>query len=169
MFRKMYTPLQFTAILGLVLALALSIAWASEYHSASKVVFYQQKGNASLKLVGGKDKIQCMIRRNTLDPYLAQQGQNKVTITAEVTASLVMDANGTSYYNLDFTFGPSGTYFEDRELELTITGKYASADTRVWLYDEYGEAIEGTRQDSADHIKFKIPHFSRYSYDLYDY
>ncbi len=41
--------------------------------------------------------------------------------------------------------------------------------TILSLVNEDGEAIEGVRDDMNNKVVFKIPHFSSYYYDNYDY
>jgi hypothetical protein len=81
----------------------------------------------------------------------------------------LVESDTGPYYQLDFVFGPSGTYFrENYPFKLTLKGKYIHTGTDVWLYDENGEALEGTRYEEEDKLVFDIPHFSSYSYDNYD-
>ena len=48
-------------------------------------------------------------------------------------------------------------------------GEYSDPDTATLIYDESGEVIENWSQPSGKMTTFYIPHFSRYSYDMYDY
>ena len=118
---------------------------------------------------GGQDKVEVTIRKHTLEPYMDTQGIDEVTVTVDVMAEQIERPDGSRYYQFDFVFGPSGAFFEPEPLELTLKGKYHSDDVEVWLYDENGEALEGVRNNQVDHTTLYIPHFSRYSYDIYDY
>ena len=65
-----------------------------------------------------------------------------------------------------FVFGPSGAHF-DPPLELTLT--HTDFDEEMVLLGSDGELLEYVLDESANKVTFKIPHFSRYSYDHYDY
>ena len=168
MFKKFNTPIKAAAILSLILAFALSTAWAVTHYSASIVI--DEGGEGEIEIVNdGDDEIEVEIELNALDDYLNDEDIDEVTITVDVTEELVPCGGGT-HYHLDFTFGPSGAYFAAGDpLELELEGKYVTTGCHVWLYNEDGEALEGTRDDDDDEIEFKIPHFSSYSYDMYDY
>ena len=165
MSHKVYTMMRLTAFSCLVLVFALSATWATINHYSGSAVVHKG-GKSGFFLSNGKDKINIAIEKNSLDAYMDEQGINQVTIWAELEEELVEQGNGSSFYRLKFTFGPSGAYF-DPPLILTLSGKYAAEDTKISLYDENGEAIESSRQGSADVIKFYIPHFSSYYYDGY--
>lgn len=169
MLKKMFTPVRFTAIFNFVLILGLSVAWAVEYYSGSRV--YRLGHRADYFVIkSGHDRVRARVRANALDGYLTEQGLNKVKITGDMTEELVECDDGTTRYHLNFTFGPTGAYFEENKpLKLRIRGKYVETGCHVWLYDENGEELEGTRNDAEDLIIFDIPHFSTYSYDDYDY
>ena len=98
------------------------------------------------------------ITENALATYLNEQGVDSVVITVEL------------YYGWDgtllFVFGPSGAHFEP-ELELVIEGGYIEDD--MFLIGEDGEALEYTSKKKGNKLTFLVPHFSRYSYDHYDY
>lgn len=166
MFTKFRTTLTKTAILSLVLVFALSAAWAVQNHSASK-----QIGNSGGKFDAVKtskeDKVKVIIKTDALKAYLEEQGLNEVEITVETTEDFVPCGSG-SHYHFIFTCGPNGTYF-DTPLELEIKGKYFETGCHVWLFNEDGEAIEGVREDRKDKVVFKIPHFSSYYYEEYNY
>ena len=172
MFRKFYNPTIRSAAIGcLLLVFALSVSWATiNYYSVSKVVRMSKQYIFDVVRGKGKypDAIRVQILYGTLDAYMVEKGINKVEITVDLVEEEVTDANGT-YYRLDFTFGPSGAYFEPKSLKLRLHGKYASEQTVVWLYNEYGEAVQGTRLDEWGLVIFDIPHFSSYHYDDYDY
>jgi hypothetical protein len=170
MFQNVYTAMRLAVIACLFLAFALSPAWGltiiqQNFYSGSTVVKKGAKGG--FFLTNGKDKINIAIEKNSLDAYLDELGINQVTIWCDLKEELVDLGNGINFYRLTFTFGPSGAYFTPEALILTLSGKYASEDTKVSLYDENGEAVESNRQGSADTIKFYIPHFSSYYYDGY--
>ena len=166
MLTQLRTTLTKTAILSLVLVFALSVAWAVQNHSTSK-----QIGNSGGKFdavkTSRKDKVKVTIKKGALKAYLEEQGLNEVEITVETTEDFVPCGSG-SHYHFIFTCGPNGTYF-DTPLELEIKGKYFETGCHVWLFNEDGEALEGVREDGNDKIVFKIPHFSSYSYEQYDY
>lgn len=169
MFQKMSPATQLTASLSLMLIIGISLVWASDYYSNSVVVPRGKKGNSSMTVVknGGKDKVEVLIRKHTLEPYMDEMGVDEVEVTVDAVVDHVT-GGAASYYAFDFTFGPAGAYFEPKLLELIFKGQYASERTEVWLYDENGEAVEGIRNDNADHTVFYIPHFSSYTYDNYD-
>ena len=165
----MSTPIRYTAMFGLVLMLGLSLAWAVEYYSDSMTISRGQKGNSSITVVkdGGQDKVEVTAKKYTLEPYMDEQGVDEVTVTVDATVGWVDDDQG-GHYQMDFTFGPSGAFFDPKPLELTLKGKYHSDNTDVWLFDENGEALDGERKNKNDHTTFYIPHFSSYTYDEYD-
>ena len=166
--RRLNSTMKSITILSLVFVFVLSAAWAIQHYSNSTVIGRGEVGG--FKIVNEKKNwVFAIILTGSLDAYLDSLEIDAVEITAEMTEELVTRPDGTSYYKLDFTFGPSGAFFYPDAFILKIKGKYVSADTEIWLYDEYGEELPGKRNDSAKLIKFDIPHFSRYSYDMYDY
>jgi len=169
MFSKFNTAIISTAILSLVFVVALSVAWAVNTYSGSVIIENGSTQNKVINLVQqGNDQIKVQICAGSLDAYMAEESLNEVLITCELTEELVSDPNG-DYYKLSFEFGPSGVYLDLNPLILKIKGKWVADDTEFWLYDENGEAIEGTRYDNADMIKFEIYHFSCYYYERYCY
>lgn len=168
---KQKFTIRLTATFGLVLAL-LGTAWALNileqiFHSDSTVIL--NGGGGTINIVNnGTDQIKLIIPQGALNTYMADHLLDGVNITVDTTEELIERDDGSTYWRLDFHFGPSSAYF-DPPLILKLKGKYVSQDTQVWLYDETGEALEGTRTDSADMIRFEIPHFSSYYYDDYDY
>ena len=125
--------------------------WASTYFASAKIGV--KGGNININ-----KETSVKITKNALAVYLDEQGEDSVVITVEF------------YYGWDdtllFVFGPSGAHFEP-ELELTIKGGYIEDD--MFLIGEDGEALEYRSQKKNTKFIFKIPHFSRYSYDHYDY
>ena len=180
---------KFTAILSLVLAIALTASSAGkksgnasttsdsnaasstdaestvDYHEASFIVEKGKSGGVFL-VREGKNKIYIAVLNTALDDYMDEQGVDSVEITVSVLMEFVEEENGDGYYLLDFIFGPSGAYF-DPPLKLYLYGKYSDSDCR--LYDETGEELEGQRFFGSGTSYFLIPHFSSYSYDDYDY
>jgi hypothetical protein len=168
MSNQRFNTIRFTTLGGLLLIFALSAAWAVEYYSASKVYQLGHDGEGFV-IKPGADRVRARARANALDDYLTEKGLTEVEITTEMIEEFIEIGDGTSYYALNFIFGPSGTYFaENKPFKLRIVGKYVNTPCDVWLYDENGEALEGTRRDDADQIIFDIPHFSSYTYDHYD-
>ena len=98
------------------------------------------------------------IRGGALTNYMLMNNLSAVTINVEVFR--------LSPDSILFVFGPSGAYFEPK-LELTLKRQYMLPN--FMLYDENGEALEFEVRRKKDAITFFIPHFSSYSYDLYDY
>ena len=166
MFTQLRTTLTKTAILSLVLVFSLSAAWAVQNYRASKQIG-KSGGKFDVVKTSRKDKVKVTIKKGALKAYLEEQGLNKVEITVETTEDFV-PCDGGSHYHFIFTCGPNGTYF-DKPLELEIKGKYFETGCHVWLFNEDGEALEGVRKNGKDKIVFKIPHFSSYSYEEYDY
>ncbi len=157
------TPIRFAAMLSLVLVVAISAAWAVQY-SNSKVIC--MGGGDNIKLAPSPDRVFLHVPPGSLDAYLAEKGLNSVKITAQMTEEWVQSSSG-GYYNLTFVFGPSGTYFDpNNPAELKLNGKYVNANFHLCLYDEDGEAIEGTLKVEDDKIIFET-HFSNYYYDHY--
>ena len=169
MFRKFATHIRTTAIISLVLVLAISMAWATSTYSNRRTYAVGDGGN--IRLVKSSDPILFYVYPGSLDSYLAEKDLNEVEITAEMTEELVKCASHT-HYHLYFTFGPSGLYFDKANpAKLTINGKYVTTgpDCHVWLFDEDGEAVSGTLKVDEGRVVFEIPHFSHYSYEQYDY
>ena len=144
---------------------AYAIQSGPEYYEGSFVV---RKGSAgSLVLVReGTDTISISVVAKALDAYMAEKGIDRVTITVSLLLEEVTLSDGSSFYRLDFVFGPSGAFFEP-ELQLILSGKFTQSNAS--LYDENGEALEGSMRTEAGRSTFFIPHFSSYSYDQYDY
>ncbi len=98
------------------------------------------------------------IKRKALAEYLDEQGVDSVVITVKL------------YYGWDgtllFVFGPSGAHFEP-DLELTIEGGYI--EDQMLFIGEDGEMLEYVVKKKGTKLIFKLNHFSRYSYDHYDY
>ena len=170
MFTKFDTPMKLTAIFGLVLVFALSVAWATiNTYNGSAIIENGSTQDEVIQLVQqGSDQIKVQIAAGLLDAYMTEESLNEVEITCELTEEFVSDPNG-DYYKMSFEFGPSGAYFDLDPLILKIKGKWVAEDTQFWLYDETGEAIPGTRHDEADMIRFEIDHFSCYYYEQYCY
>ena len=135
-------------------------------YSASYTVKRTKNGSykgSGLFNIAGRWEVFAEVRGGSLDSYFAEQGINQVTITVVMIEELVTLLDGRSYYNLDFTFGPSGAHFEP-EFQLKVDGRYVSTGVEIWLYDEYGVALEGRQEFvSDDQLVFYIPHFSRYA------
>ena len=169
MFTQFNNRTRLTPIIGLVLVLAISVAWANNTHySASAIAHKNQKTTFDIRDKGNR-KANVVLEKGSIDNYLTEQGVNEVEITVEMVEEEIKEQNGASKYRLTFTFGPSGAYF-DPPLILGLTGRYATDLDTVYLVDEYGEAIESTIEDQGiSGIKFYIPHFSSYYYDGYDY
>ena len=110
MFKKSSTAIKSGAILGLILVVAISVAWATSTYSGSRVYQLGDPG-AGFVIKSGKDRVRARVRPNALDDYLTEQGLSEVEITGEMTEELVECEDGTTHYHLNFTFGPSGTYF----------------------------------------------------------
>ena len=167
MFSKFENSTRTITILSLVFVLTISVAWAVNTYSGSVIIENGSNQGEVIHLVQqGSDQIKVQIGAGLLDAYMTEESLNEVLITCELTEELVSDPNG-DYYKLSFEFGPSGAYFDLNPLILKIKGKWVADDTEFWLYDENGEAIDGTRYDSADMIKFEIDHFSCYYYEGY--
>ena len=180
MLQKMYTPLRFTAILSLVLVFALSVAWAGKAKpkgdrtTTSTTTTSTTTTSTTIQtylasdVIGGRGgsititrDVVVKIPAGALNAYLAEKGVDVVEITVE----MIDFGDG-----LLFIFGPSGAYF-DPPLELTLKGDYF--DDSAILVDELGEALEFKVQKgkvkSVPYITYYVPHFSRYSYDFYEY
>ena len=173
MSKKIHAAIRWTTIGCLMVVVALSTVWAAQTYHASKVI---KKGGGGtiyvapdlLNLLGVLDRVTAEIPPGALDVYMNEKGIKSVEITVDMTEERVYRDDGSSYYRLEFHFGPSGAYFNP-PLQLKLMGKYVNQGSEVWLYDENGERLEGTRYDLLDRIIFEIPHFSRYSYDDYSY
>ena len=169
MFTKYENSTRTITILSLVFVLTISVAWAVNTYSGSVIIENVSNQKKAIQIVQqGTDHIKVEIEGHSLDAYMTEESLNEVLITCELTEELVSDPNG-DYYKLSFEFGPSGAYFDPDPLILKIKGKWVADDTEFWLYDENGEAIEGTRYDDADMTKFEIDHFSCYYYEGYCY
>ena len=168
MYRKLITATKFTAFAVMLLTIALGTAFAVDSYYVSEVV---EKGKDGHFTVTDNDNGRAEIRipKRSLDPYLDEQGVNEVEITCRLQEIWVDSGDGTGFYALDFTFGPSGTYFES-PLILEIRGDYALSGADTWLYDENGEALPGAvSKNDGSELFFEIPHFSSYAYDDYSY
>jgi len=163
---------RFTAVVVLLLGLCFSdvIAETNKGHYTSSIIV-RKKSNKdhTIALLKGKNNITVSIAGRSLDAYMHQEGLGEVEITTEAFEQKITLTDGTSYYQLDFIFGPSSAFFTPDSLILTLKGKYVSNGVSVWLYDENGEAIDGRRKENKDMIQFEIDHFSNYYYDSYEY
>ena len=168
MFQKLNTAMKSAAILSLVLIFALSAALATiNYYSSSKV-YHVGEGSEFVVFEDNDGEVDVGVPAGSLDDYLEEQDLDEVEISVQMSEELVQCADGTQYYKLDFTFSPSGCYF-DPPLELDIEGKYVETGCEVTLYDEDGEELEADVSSSGDELEYEIPHFSSYYYDDYDY
>ena len=174
MFSKFNTHMRTTAIISLVLAFAMSLAWAVDKggNDARKVTYRARevikKGNGTtIDVVNEGEKIiKVWVDSGALDAYMKEQGIKKVNLTVDITETLIEPRDGDSYYQLDFEFGPSGAFFSP-DLEVRLEKAYYNSE--VWMYDEDGELLETYEHGSDGKLYFLVPHFSRYSYDFYDY
>ena len=110
MFRKFYRHMRITAIFSLVLILAVSIAFATNYYGTSFVV---KKGNGSKTeylVRDGKNKIGVKVWSQALDIYMEEQNISSVKITVDLVEQWVETDTG-GHYRLEFVFGPSGAFF----------------------------------------------------------
>ena len=160
------TTFKYTAFFSLIFLFALSFASATVTHYSSSKTFQRGRGGTDSIVFSGKDRIHINLVADAVDAYLDEQGINEVTITTDLVEQWIDTGNGTGYYKLDFTFGPSGCHFTP-EMKLHLKGKYVSDATEVQLFDENGEALPATRNTGADSITFYIPHFSNYYYEGY--
>lgn len=186
MVKKFHTTIRMTAIGCLVLALAFSPAGAkkdnrgktrdSSYSTTDStrsnstwVVFSSASGSGVIELgADGKstaghipvvhDKVFVTIHSDSLTDYMLEQNLNAVTISVEMFQ--LMDDS------LVFVFSPSGAYFNP-SLELTLKKEFVQKDSM--LFDEYGEALEYTTEKRGRTQTYFIPHFSRYTYDIYSF
>lgn len=167
MFHKFNTPMKSAVILSLILVLALSAAWATiNYYYKSKMMGMGAGFFANV-VHQGKDRIKATVDSGALDNYLLEQGVDEVGLAILLAEELVEQPDGSSYYRLEFTFWPSGAYFET-PLEIQLRGKYVSESTDVQMYDEYGEVLESTSNGNGSVVTYYVPHFSSYYYDSYD-
>ena len=116
----------------------------------------------------GKDRIKVAVRKGALDGYLIEKGREKVLLKILLKEEWIDTSDGSGYYQLHFTFGPNGAYFEE-PLKIEMRGKYVSENNEVQMYDEYGEILESTSNGNGSVITYYIHHFSSYIYDDYDY
>ena len=147
---RFHNPARLIATLCALLVLALSAAWAAAYQK-SKVI------GASGGVISINSDAHVRIPNGALN--------DATEVTVEMVE--VYDDNG-DLSALLFMFGPAGTVFADgKDAELRLKGDYALADHV--LLDENGEALEYTTQGNGNLVTFRIPHFSSYTYDHYDY
>lgn len=125
------------------------------------------KDVAKDRWANGEGTITAKIKEKSLDDYMEGEDVDAVEVTIEVDEMLVRCEKGL-HYALVFTCGPSGAYFET-PLKLEIKGKYVATGCHIWLYDEFGEALEAEVEERRHKITFYINHFSSYYYDDYDY
>ena len=154
--KTIYTAIRSIAIVCLILAFALSVAWATTYYTSKNI-----DGMGGAIVINSNAKVS--IPEGALTGYLKEQNQDSVEITVEMNE---MYDNQGHLSALVFTFGPSGVYF-DPPLELRLKRYYMLAN--YLLFDENGEALEYTTQGNGNLITFYVPHFSKYSYDDYSY
>jgi hypothetical protein len=160
--------MRFTAIISLVLVVALCSAWATiNYYSISRTVDFGAGGSFANIIHQGQNRVKVSVAAGALDTYMIEQGVNQVVYTVDLEEEWIDTGNGTGYYRLDFTFGPSGAHFEP-PLEIQLSGKYVSANNAVAMYDENGELLETTSNGNGSKITYFVPHFSSYYYDDYD-
>ncbi|MCZ6679862.1 MAG: hypothetical protein O7E52_21730 [Candidatus Poribacteria bacterium] len=150
------TKMKFAAIFGLVFALALSAAWAKTYYTSKTVRDWGRW--IPISFTRGKS-CHAVILPGAISQYLDEQGLDAVEITVEM-----IEVDGA----LVFTFGPSGAHF-DPPLQLVLSGDYLNDNDEMLLFNEYGEALEYESFFDGRVLTFKIPHFSSYYYDNYDY
>jgi len=117
MFTKFENSTRTITILSLVFVLTISVAWATNSYFKSKTM--------------------------SIDNYLIEQGFQEVLLWVHLQEDWVDTGDGSGYYQLHFTFGPSGAYFQE-PLEIQMRGKYVSKNNEVQMYDEYGEILEST-------------------------
>ena len=134
-------------------------------YSTSKVI--QMSNGTNIDVVNDGEKIvKIEVESGALDAYMEEQDIQEVNLTVGLIETLVQFPDGTNYYELDFEFGPSGAFFS-YHLEVTIEHAYYNPE--VWMYSENGEALETTKHGNDNQLSFLVPHFSKYSYDHYDY
>ncbi len=167
MSKGFYTTIRLAAIGCLALLFVFNTAWATTY-SGSTIVKKGNKGPAPKNLVLVPGEAEAQIKKTSLDSYLTENSINEVQINATMVEEKAACGNGTSY-NLSFTFTPSGAYF-DSPMTLMIGGEYINPSCPLWLLDEAGKPLEGTRTEVKDQnnritqILFEINHFSTYNY-----
>ncbi len=167
MFSKFHRHMRTTAIFSFVLIFALSAAWATNSYYKSKTMS-MGSGWFTNVVHKGKDRIKVRVHDGALDNYLIEQGLEEVLLWVYLEEEWIDTGDGSGYYQLNFTFGPSGAYFEE-PLEIEIRGKYVSENNEVQMYDENGEILEFTSNGNGSVVTYDIPHFSEYYYDDYDY
>ena len=167
MFSKFDRQMRITAIFGLVLIFALSAAWATNSYFKSKTMSIGA-GLFTNVVHKGKHRIKVAVQNGALDNYLIEQGLEEVFLWVYLEETWIDTGGGEGYYQLDFTFGPSGAYFEE-PLEIEMRGKYVSGNNAVQMYDENGEILESTSNGNGSVITYYVPHFSSYSYEEYEY
>ena len=111
--------------------------------------------------------IKIWVDSGALDVYMEEQGISQVNLTVDVIETLVESADGSSYYQIEFEFGPSGAFFSPN-LEVRLEGVYYN-NSNVWMYDKDGQPLETYDHGSDGKLYFLVPHFSSYSFDEYDY
>jgi len=115
--------------------LVLSNSWAKPKGKGKQVHYSESKEikkghGGTLKIVYTRtDKIEAKIKHRALDSYMEMLDLDKVEISVELKEEWVKCGDGHHYY-LDFTFSPSGAFF-DQPLELKIQGKYVESDCHV--------------------------------------
>lgn len=125
--------------------------------ATQSLTIHEGQGGHITLLKDTQNAIKVDIPKASVDNYLVETEQLQVTITTDVEIS---DSAIT------FTLGPTGLYFTE-PMQLTIKGTLSQKE--MWLFDEGGEAIEGTMKKNGNSVTFDISHFSNYYYDLYDY
>ena len=127
MFTKFDRHMRITVIFSLVFILSMSIAFAANYYGTSFVV-KKGKGSKTEYLVrNGKDKIGVKVWSQSLDAYMEEQGISSVKITVDLVEQWVETDTG-GHYRLEFTFGPSGAFFNGC---MTKTGKPLKAHALI--------------------------------------
>ena len=144
---------------------AINSAASNSYHAG--MVVQKTGGNGTFIAKSGKNWVWMHTNLGAVDAYMDEQGVDSVEITADLLEEYVQGADGSGYWRLTFVFGPSGCFFTD-PLRLELSGKYVSEGAEVWLFDEYGEALDGFSYAAGKKVIFEIDHFSRYSYDNYE-
>ncbi len=154
MFTKFHKHMRNTAIFSLILIFALSAAWATNSYFKSKTMSIGS-GWFTNVVHQGKDRIKVYARDSTLDNYLIEQGLQQAVLWVYLEETWIDTGGGNGYYQLDFTFGPSGAYFEE-PLEIEMRGKYVCENNEVQMYDEYGEIVESTSNGNGSVITYYI-------------
>ena len=183
MFKKLTTTMRLAAVLGLVLTLALSTTWAKKPPkddgggSSGGITtnsYYKSKtmsigsGWFTNVVHKGKNRIRVDVQGGALDNYLIEQGLEQALLWVYLQEEWIDTGDGSGYYQLHFTFGPDGAYFQE-PLEIQMRGKYVSENNDVQMYDENGELLEFTSNGNGRVITYYLDHFSSYYYDDYDY